>query len=170
MIVGLPISGPLSLVSTYERYDTQTSVYLRILEEVRKRMAAIDGVKWSEFMDGKLSVAGKQFPGIPFQARNHQHVQDLSCHTSVETFDLIIGGLIRVTAEQRIQNRWREALIKLQTQIEQAIRADGQWDELARYTEIKTRQEHEPVEGIASVTVTATVTYATSQTDLTQPA
>lgn len=145
-------------------------MYLRILEEVRKRMAGIEGVKWSEFFDGGLSVAGKQFPGIPIAVRNHAHVADLSCHTSVETFDLLIGGLIRVTAEQKGRNRWRDAVVKLQMQIEQAIRADGQWNELARRTEIKTRQVHEPSEGIASVTVTISITYATSQTDLTQPA
>lgn len=169
-MIGLPIVAPDPMVSTYERYDTQASVFLRILEEVRKSMEAIEGVKWSEFLDGSLAVTGRRFPGIPFSVSGHTHVQDLSCHTTVEKFDIRIGGLIRTTGELKAKNRWRDAVVKLQGQIEQAIRANPQWSELARSTEIKTRQVHEPVEGIASVTVTATITYATSQNDLTQPA
>ena len=157
-------------VSEYDRLTVQDPVWLRILESIRTKMAAIDGVLWAEFYDGTMPTTGRQYPGIFILEAGNSHLQDLSCHTSVEELTVRIGGLQRITPERKQNNRWREFIWKLEAQIEQVIRANSQWDELARFTELESRQIHEPVEGLASCTVTIKVTYGTAQNDLTIPA
>lgn len=168
-LVGVPFIV-LGAPSVYDRLTIYEPVWLRILESIRSHMAAIPGVLWSEFYDGSLPLTGKQLPGIFIMESGNVHVSDLACHTSVEEMTVRIGGLIRITQEQKQNNRWRDAIWRLEALIEQAVRANTQWDELARWTTIDTRQIHEPVEGIASCTVTIKVTYGTAQNDLTIPA
>ena len=168
-LVGVPFVL-LGVPSEYDRYTVFEPVWLRILESIRKHMAEIPGVAWSEFYDGALAVSGRQFPGIFVQETGNTHLEDLACHTSVEELTVRIGGLLRITQEQKQNNRWRDAIWRLEALIEQAIRANTQWDELARFTSIDSRQIHEPAEGIASCTVTLKVTYGTAQNDLTIPA
>ena len=157
-------------VSEYDRLTVQDPVWLRILESIRTKMAAIDGVLWAEFYDGALPITGRSFPGIFIMENGNAHLQDLACHTSVEEMTIRIGGLQRIPKETKAKSRWREFIWKLERQIEETVRANTQWDELARFTTIESRQIHEPAEGLASCTVTIKVTYGTAQNDLTIPA
>lgn len=169
MTVLFPIYVSGGVSNEYSRYGTLDPVHLRILEAIRVQMSLIEGVQWAEFYDGATAVENKAMPGVFIAESSNTNLSILSCAASVEEMTVRIGGLIRLTGEQRATNRWRDAIWALAKDIEETVNGNGQWGELARHTRISSRQIHEPVEGLASCTITILVTYGTAIHDLTKP-
>lgn len=170
MTVLFPIYVSGGVSNNYSRYGTLDPVHLRILEAIRVQMSLIEGVQWAEFYDGATAVENKAMPGVFIAESSNTNQATRSCAISIEEMTVRIGGLIRLTGEQRATNRWRDAIWSLAKDIEETVRANSQWSELARGTDVVSRQIHEPVEGLASCTITIQVTYGTAFNDLTVPA